>query len=169
MKNMKMIVAFALVAVVGAAVAGGAVWYMSKGDEAATEEHDAKGAKDGKEAKAKKAKKEEKKDEAPPKYLTVDKVIIMLKRVPTDTAAHYMSADLVITTNAKQEKEAKEHLPMLRSVAVRTLSNLPMATAQVMTIDQFANELNKAFDDTYEQEGREKPFSEVMIGKLIIE
>nr|WP_315222261.1 flagellar basal body-associated FliL family protein [uncultured Duganella sp.] len=166
MKNMKMIVAFALVAVVGAAVAGGAVWYMSKGDAAAAEEHDAKG---GKDAKAKKAKKEEKKDEAPPKYLTVDKVIIMLKRVPTDTSAHYMSADLVITTNAKQEKEAKEHLPMLRSVAVRTLSNLPMATAQVMTIDQFAAELNKAFDDTYEQEGREKPFSEVMIGKLIIE
>jgi flagellar FliL protein len=166
MKNMKMIVAFALVAVVGAAVAGGAVWYMSKGDEAAAEEHDGKG---GKDAKAKKAKKEEKKDETPPKYLTVDKVIIMLKRVPTDTSAHYMSADLVITTNAKQEKEAKEHLPMLRSVAVRTLSNLPMATAQVMTIDQFAAELNKAFDDTYEQEGREKPFSEVMIGKLIIE
>jgi flagellar FliL protein len=107
--------------------------------------------------------------ETPPKYLTVDKVIIMLKRVPTDTSAHYMSADLVITTNIKQEKEAKEHLPMLRSVAVRTLSNLPMATAQVMTIDQFAAELNKAFDDTYEQEGREKPFSEVMIGKLIIE
>ena len=168
MKNMKMIVAFALVAVVGAAVAGGAVWYMSKGDDAAAEEHDGKG-KDGKEAKAKKAKKEEKKDDTPPKYLTVDKVIIMLKRVPTDTSAHYMSADLVITTNAKQEKEAKEHLPMLRSVAVRTLSNLPMATAQVMTIDQFAAELNKAFDDTYEQEGREKPFSEVMIGKLIIE
>ncbi|USX23390.1 flagellar basal body-associated FliL family protein [Oxalobacteraceae bacterium OTU3REALA1] len=166
MKNMKMIVAFALVAVVGAAVAGGAVWYMSKGDEAAAEAHDGK---DGKDAKAKKAKKEEKKDETPPKYLTVDKVIIMLKRVPTDTSAHYMSADLVITTNAKQEKEAKEHLPMLRSVAVRTLSNLPMATAQVMTIDQFAAELNKAFDDTYEQEGREKPFSEVMIGKLIIE
>lgn len=166
MKNMKMIVAFALVAVVGAAVAGGAVWYMSKGDDAAAEAHDGK---DGKDAKAKKAKKEEKKDETPPKYLTVDKVIIMLKRVPTDTSAHYMSADLVITTNAKQEKEAKEHLPMLRSVAVRTLSNLPMATAQVMTIDQFAAELNKAFDDTYEQEGREKPFSEVMIGKLIIE
>jgi len=166
MKNMKMIVAFALVAVVGAAVAGGAVWYMSKGDDATAEAHDGK---DGKDAKAKKAKKEEKKDETPPKYLTVDKVIIMLKRVPTDTSAHYMSADLVITTNAKQEKEAKEHLPMLRSVAVRTLSNLPMATAQVMTIDQFANELNKAFDDTYEHDGREKPFSEVMIGKLIIE
>ena len=162
MKNMKIIIAFALVAVVGAAVAGGAVWYMSKGDAPVAE------AKDGKAAK-KVVKKEKKDDGLPPKYLTVDKVVIMLKRQPGDTVTHYLSADLVVTTDAKQEKETKETLPMLRSVAVRTLSTLPMATAQVMTIDQFAAELNKAFDLAFENEGREKPFSEVMIGKLIIE
>ena len=162
MKNMKMIIALALVAVVGAAVAGGAVWYMSKGKEEPAVTADGKPVK-------KPAKKEEKEDKTPPKYLTVDKVVIMLKRQPGDTLSHYMSADLVITTSEKKEKETKEQLPMLRSVAVRTLSNLPMATAQVMTIDQFAAELNKAFEATYEHEGREKPFSEVMIGKLIIE
>ncbi|MYM89033.1 flagellar basal body protein [Rugamonas sp. FT82W] len=163
MKNMKMIIALVLVAVVGAAVAGGAVWYMSKGKDETVAEADGKAAK-------KPAKKEEKKDDkSAPKYLTVDKVVIMLKRQPGDTLSHYMSADLVITTTEKKEKEAKEQLPLLRSVAVRTLSNLPMATAQVMTIDQFAGELNKAFDATYEHEGREKPFNEVMIGKLIIE
>jgi flagellar FliL protein len=161
--NKKMIVAIVLAIVVGGAIAGGAVWYLSKGDD-----HAEATTADGKPVK-KAAKKEEKKKEGPPKYLTVDKVIIMLKRQPGDTSAHYMSADLVITTDEKAEKEAKEHLPMLRSVAVRTLSNLPMATAQVMTIDQFAAELNKAFDEAYEHEGREKPFSEVMIGKLIIE
>lgn len=161
MKNMKMIIALVLVAVVGAAVAGGAVWYMSKGKDEPV-------ATDGKSAKAA-LKKEAKEDKSTPKYLTVDKVVIMLKRQPGDTLSHYMSADLVITTTEKKEKEAKEQLPMLRSVAVRTLSNLPMATAQVMTIDQFAAELNKAFEATYEHEGREKPFSEVMIGKLIIE
>jgi len=164
MKNMKIIIAFVLVAVVGAAVAGGAVWYMSKGDEHAEE---AKG-KDGKKV-AKKEEKKEKKEGLPPKYLTVDKVIIMLKRQPGDNVTHYLSADLVITTDAKLEKEAKENLPLLRSVAVRTLSNLPMATAQLMTIDQFAAELNKAYEATFEAEGREKPFTEVMIGKLIIE
>jgi len=159
MKNMKMIIALVLVAVVGAAVAGGAVWYMSKGKE--------EPAAESKPTKA--SKKEVKDDKSAPKYLTVDKVVIMLKRQPGDTMSHYMSADLVITTTEKKEKEAKEQLPMLRSVAVRTLSNLPMATAQVMTIDQFAAELNKAFEATYEHEGREKPFSEVLIGKLIIE
>ena len=162
MKNMKVIIAIVLAVVVGGAVAGGAVWYMSKGGEAPA---DAKEAKDSK----KKPKKEEKKSEEPPKYLTVDKVVVMLKHQPEETVTHYLSADLVVSTSAKREKEAKETLPMLRSVAVKTLSNLPMATARVMTIDQFAAELNKAFDHEFEEEGREKPFDEVMIGKLIVE
>ncbi len=160
MKNMKVIIAIVLAVVVGGAVAGGAVWYMSKGGEEKTA--------DAKEVK-KKPKKEEKKSEEPPKYLTVDKVVVMLKHQPDETVTHYLSADLVVSTSAKREKEAKETLPMLRSVAVKTLSNLPMATARVMTIDQFAAELNKAFDHEFEEEGREKPFDEVMIGKLIVE
>ncbi|MYN26650.1 flagellar basal body-associated FliL family protein [Duganella levis] len=162
MKNMKVIIAIVLAVVVGGAVAGGAVWYMSKGGEEAA-------AADGKDAKKKPAKKEEKKPGEPPKYLTVDKVVVMLKHQPEETVTHYLSADLVVSTSAKREKEAKETLPMLRSVAVKTLSNLPMATARVMTIDQFAAELNKAFDHEFEEEGREKPFDEVMIGKLIVE
>lgn len=162
MKNMKVIIAVVLAVVVGGAVAGGAVWYMSKGGEETA-------AADGKDAKKKPAKKEEKKPGEPPKYLTVDKVVVMLKHQPDETVTHYLSADLVVSTSPKREKEAKETLPMLRSVAVKTLSNLPMATARVMTIDQFAAELNKAFDHEFEEEGREKPFDEVMIGKLIVE
>nr|WP_315257947.1 flagellar basal body-associated FliL family protein [uncultured Duganella sp.] len=161
MKNMKIIIAFVLVAVVGAAVAGGAVWYMSKGGE----EH----AEESKDSKKKPKKEEKKKSELPPKYLTVDKVVVMLRHEPSDNVTHYLSADLVVSTDAKREKETKENLPMLRSVAVKTLSNLPMASARVMTIDQFAAELNKAFDHAFEEEGREKPFDEVMIGKLIVE
>ncbi|WP_311197489.1 flagellar basal body-associated FliL family protein [Rugamonas brunnea] len=151
---MKMIIAFVVVAVLGAGVAGGAVWYLSKGASAGT-------------AEAKKAERPD--DGKPPKYLTVEKVIIMLKRSPGDTATHYISADLVVTTSEEKEKVAKEQLPMLRSVAVRTLSALPLATAQTMTIDQYAAELNKAFDETYAHDKRDKPFSEVMIGKLILE
>ena len=164
MKNMKVIIAVVLAVVVGAAVAGGAVWYMSKGGEET--------AADGKDAKKKPAKKEEKKEKKPgepPKYLTVDKVVVMLKHQPDETVTHYLSADLVVSTDAKREKETKENLPMLRSVAVKTLSGLPMASARVMTIDQFAAELNKAFDHEFDEQGREKPFDEVMIGKLIVE
>eukprot|EP01034_Spumella_vulgaris_P041180 gene41180-50974_t len=105
----------------------------------------------------------------PPKYITVDKVIVMLKRSEGEAVTHYLSADLVVATTAKQEKECKEHLPLLRSVAVKALSSLPMSKAATMSIDQFADELNKAFDETYAKDKRERPFSEVMIGKLILE
>lgn len=164
MKNMKLIIAVVLAVVVGGAIAGGAVWYMSKGEAHAAE------SEDGKSDKKKVAKKEKKeKDALPPKYLTVDKVIIMLRPTQEGAKAHYMSADLVITTDTKLEKEAKEQVPLLRSVAVRTLSQLPVDTARSMTIDQFAEALNKAFDEQYEKDEREKPFGDVMIGKLIIE
>jgi flagellar FliL protein len=145
--NKKVIIIFAAVAVLAAGVAGGAVWFMSKGGE----EHAAEDGKDSKKA----GQEGRKKSELPPKYLTVDKVVVMLKHEPNDTVTHYLSADLVVATDAKREKETKENLPLLRSVAVKTLSNLPMASARVMTIDQFAAELNKAFDHEFEEEGRE--------------
>lgn len=170
--NKKMIIAFAAVALLCAGGAGGAVWYFAA--PKADAEHAEEEVKDGKHAKgdkAKKKKKDEKSDEEaePLKYLTVDKVIVMLRRGEGENVSHYLSADLVVATPVKQEKEAKEHLPLLRSVAVRQLSDLSVDKARGMTIDQFAEELNKAYEETYEKEGREQPFKEVMIGKLIIE
>jgi flagellar FliL protein len=151
--NKKLVVILAVVGLIAAGAAGGAVWLLKS---------------DGGNGHAAKA--EAKKEEAKPlKYLTVDKVIVMLRRNPGDTVTHYMSADLVVATPLEQEKETKEHLPLLRSVAVRALSALPMEKASTMTIDQFAEELNKAFDDVYAKEQRERPFKEVMIGKLILE
>lgn len=149
-KKLVLIVAGVLLVVAGAA--GGAAWYFK-----------------GKSAEPAKAAVEEKKPGEPLKYLTIEKVIVMLRRQPGETVPHYMSADLVISTTAKQEKDAKEALPMLRSVAVRSLSALPMDKASMMTIDQFVEELNKAYDEAYAKEQRERPFQQVMIGKLILE
>jgi flagellar FliL protein len=99
----------------------------------------------------------------------VEKVIIMLRRAPTDTESHYLSTDLVVTTTEEQEKRAKEQLPLLRSIAVKALASYPMEKAQIMSVEQFTEQLNRAFDAEYVQEKADKPFSEVMIGKLIIE
>lgn len=153
--NKKLVLIVAAVLLVVAGAAGGAVWYL-KGSSAAA-------PKEGKPAA------EEKKPGEPLKYLTIEKVIVMLRRQPGDTVPHYMSADLVISTTVKQEKAVKEELPMLRSVAVRALSALPMEKAASMTIDQFVEELNKAYDETYAKEQRPRPFEQVMIGKLILE
>lgn len=157
-KNLKLIVGFLLVAIIGASAAGGALWwlYLKKpavagAEKAAVAEEKAP---TGKHAR---------------KYLTLEKVIVMLRRSPGDTESHYLSADLVITTTEEKEKQAKDHLPLMRSIAVKALSSYPMETAQTMTVEQFATQINTAFDASYAKEKADKPFSEVMIGKLIIE
>jgi flagellar FliL protein len=103
------------------------------------------------------------------KYVTLEKVIVMLRREPSDPVTHYMAIDLVFKTAEDNERTTKEHLPMLRSVAVKELSSYSFEKAAPMTIDQFAAEINRAFTESYAREHREKPFSEAMIGKLIIE
>jgi flagellar FliL protein len=154
--KVKTIVAIAGAVVVSAAVAGGAVWwFMPKPATAA--------------GVAKKKEAEKPKEGKPLKYVTLDKVIVMLRRGPNEADTHYLSTDLVLSATPDKEKETKENLPLLRSLAVRTLSNYSMAEASSMTVDKYASELNRSFDANYEHDHTEKPFVEVMIGKLIIE
>ena len=150
----KLIAAFLGVALLAAGAAGGAMWYLAPAQQHA-----------GAAAEAPKKELEKK----PTKYVTLDKVIVMLRRAPNEAAAHYLSVDLVLATTAEQEKEAKEHLPLLRSIVVSALSAHTLSEANAMTVDQYAALLNKTFNASYEKENHEKPFSEVMIGKLIIE
>jgi flagellar FliL protein len=150
----KLIAAFLGVAILAAGAAGGAMWYMAPATGATG-------------AAAEPVKPEPEKKLT--KYITLDKVIVMLRRAPNEPAAHYLSVDLVLATTPELEKEAKEHLPLLRSVAVSALSTHTLAEASAMTVDQYAAQLNKTFDASYAKENHVKPFSEVMIGKLIIE
>lgn len=105
----------------------------------------------------------------PPRYVSLEKVIVMLRREPGDPRSHYMAVDLVFKTAEKWERVTREHLPMLRSVAVRALSTLTPERAGAMSVDDLAAEVSRAYFESYAAENREKPFTEVMIGKLIIE
>ena len=156
MSKMKMMIAIAGAVIVSAAGAGGAVWWFMPKPAAAA-------------GTVKKAEPDKPKDGKPLKYVTLDKVIVMLRRGPDESDAHYLSTDLVLSTEASKEKETKENLPLLRSLAVRTLSAYTMKEASHMTVEQYADQLNKSFDANYEHEHTEKPFVQVMIGKLIIE
>jgi flagellar FliL protein len=162
MKNVKLILAIVLACLLCAASAGGAAWWFLRpaAKPAAAVAGTAGGAAPAPQAHA---------EHKEYKYITLDKVIVMLRRTPGEAVSHYLSADLVIATSDKQEKETKEHLPMLRSVAVQALSAFPMAKAEAMTVDQFAVEINRAFAASYAKDGKEQPFANVMIGKLIIE
>lgn len=146
--NKKLVIGIVAGVLVLGGAGGGALWYMkSSGAPAAPKAEPKK----------------------PHKYLTLDKVIVMLRRAPGETETHYLSADLVVTTTEDKEKLTKEHLPLLRSIAVKALSSYQMEAASTMTVDELAKKINTAFDESYEEEKMDKPFSEVMIGKLIIE
>ena len=149
----KLIAAFLGVAILAAGAAGGAMWYLTPVQSGtATAEAPRKAL-----------------EKKPTKYVTLDKVIVMLRRAPNEVAAHYLSVDLVLATTTEQEKETKEHLPLLRSIVVSALSAHTLPEANAMTVEQYAALLNQTFNANYEKENHEKPFSEVMIGKLIIE
>jgi flagellar FliL protein len=158
--KLKMILGVFAVVLVSAGAAGGAMWWM-KSQEAAP------GTEKTAHAEAKKEKKE--KSDKPARYVTLDKVIVMLKRGPNDTVNHYLSTDLVLSTDEEGEKSTKEHLPLLRAVAVRALSAHTVTEASGMSVEQYAEQLNKTFDASYASEDREKPFGQVLIGKLIVE
>jgi flagellar FliL protein len=151
MKTTTTIFAFAGVALLSAALAGGAMWRYGHAPAAAS------------------AASKPLPPKKPTKYVTLDKVIVMLRRAPTDTEAHYLAAELVLATTEEKERQTKEHLPLLRSLAVRALSGFAMPAASSMTVEQYAELLNRSFDASYARERLEKPFNEVMIGKLIIE
>lgn len=148
-KTVARLISFGALAVLAGGIAGGALWYYRPqlAGVAAPEPEARQRA----------------------RYVTLEKVIVMLKRGPDDAQAHYISADLVLATTADGEKTTREHLPMLRSVAVRTLSAFPMSTASNMTVEQYASQINTSFKAHYAKEKSDKPFTDVMIGKLIIE
>ncbi len=103
------------------------------------------------------------------RYVTLDKIIVMLRSQAGDPLAHYMAVDLVFQADLAQEKAVKDQLPLLRSVAVKALSEYTLDKASALSIEQLATELNAAYQARYKADGIEQPFAEVMIGKLIIE
>lgn len=162
MKKSKLILIIVAVALLTGSAGGGFVWWKFRQQAAAKAE-----AAEGNEAAAPV---KPPADKRPQKYITVEKIIVMLKRTAGgDLTPHYVALDVVLKTPSEKEKETKEQLPLLRSVAVKVISNYTLDEASLMTIDQFTAVINTAFEDSYKHEKQERPFSEAMIGKLIIE
>ena len=103
------------------------------------------------------------------KYVSLEKVIVMLRGVEGEPAPHYLALDLVFKTPEDDERAAREQLPLLRSVAVKELSTLTMDRAGRMTVEELTDQVTKAFAARYAKDRTERPFVDVMIGKLIVE
>ena len=103
-------------------------------------------------------------------YVSLDKIVVMLK---TDqslrTGNTYMSLDLVLRTDKLHEKAAKAELPMLKGVAVRTLSQVAMEQAKAMSIDEWTDLLTADLVAAYASHPDLRPFDKVMVSRLIIE
>ena len=103
-------------------------------------------------------------------YVTLDKIVIMLK---TDASQRlhnsYMSLDLVLRTDKTHEKAAKAELPMLKGVAVRTLSQVTVEQARAMSIDEWTDLLSADLIAAYAAHPDLRPFDKVMVSRLIIE
>ncbi|MDT3671899.1 MAG: hypothetical protein ROZ37_16395 [Aromatoleum sp.] len=103
------------------------------------------------------------------KYLDLEKIVVMLRGSAGEPLSHYMAVDLVFKTPVEHEKLVRQHLPLLRSIAVKAMSAYTMEKATLMSVEQFAADINAAYAASYAADRTTMPFAEAMIGKLIIE
>lgn len=155
----KIVAALLGVTVLAVGLGAGTTWWMMKGGSALSTADAASVPKE----------QEPEIDDRVFKYLSLEKVIVMLRGVDGEPAPHYLALDLVFKTPEDDEKRAREQLPLLRSVAVKELSSLTMDRAGKMTVEELTAQMDKAFTDRYAKDRAERPFTDVMIGKLIVE
>lgn len=153
MKKSQKIIALVLVGILLAAASGGAVWWWLQRAAPSAAAAPAKPAFDKQEY----------------KYVSLDKVIVMLRGGASEQQSHYLAVDLVFKMVLEKEHKVKEDLPLLRSIAVMALSKYPLEKASAMTVEQLAADINAAYVASYKHDNHEKPFVEAMISKLIIE
>lgn len=103
------------------------------------------------------------------KYINLEKVIVRLRSAQDEETSHYMAMDLVLKTPIDDERVTREHLPLLRSVTVKALSNMTYEEANRATVEELTKLINAAYTETYANDRVGKPFKEAMVGKLIIE
>jgi len=103
------------------------------------------------------------------RYVSLDKVIVMLRAREGGPLSNYMAVDLVFKTPLKAESTVKQQLPRLRSLAVASLSELTLERASMLSIPELTDFLQKAYGEGFSRESREAPFAEVMVGRLVIE
>ncbi|HEY0942966.1 MAG TPA: flagellar basal body-associated FliL family protein [Steroidobacter sp.] len=149
----KIVATLVTVCVVAVGVGVGATWWFMKEGGIATAE----------------AAPARERDNRVYKYVSLDKVIVMLRGEEGEPVPHYLAVDLVFKTPERAERQTREHLPFLRSVAVKALSTLTMDKASRMTVDELTASINEAYAHQYTSDGQNQPFVDVMIGKLLVE
>ncbi|WP_459624910.1 flagellar basal body-associated FliL family protein [Burkholderia sp. 3C] len=104
-----------------------------------------------------------------PHYVTLERLIVMLRdRVPA-AHPHYLSLDLVFgAADTKQEKRLREQQPMLRALAYRTLAGYDVDQVRQMPVDALAAKLKAGYLAAYGTT-EALPFADVLISKMMVD
>jgi flagellar FliL protein len=104
-----------------------------------------------------------------PRYVTLERLIVMLRDRAPAAHPHYLSLDLVFgAADAKQEKRLREQLPMLRALAYRTLAGYDAGQVRQMPVDALAAKLKAGYVLTYGT-AEALPFADVLISKMMVD
>ena len=87
-------------------------------------------------------------------YVTLEKVVVMIDSSPVRGRNQYLSVDLVLRTDKVHEKTAKSDLPMLKGVAVRSISKIGVEQARAMDIDAWTSLLQRDLMDAIQMSRR---------------
>ena len=108
-------------------------------------------------------------DASKPSYVTLEKVVVMLRSATEQGANHYLSMDVVLRTDKANEKSVKGDLPMIKGVAVRALSKLDVEQARAMSIEEWTDLLSRDVMAAYAPQMELLGFDQLMVSRLIIE
>lgn len=103
------------------------------------------------------------------RYVSLDKLIVMLRGNEGTARPRYLVLDLVFSaSDAKSEKHVKEHLPVLRATAYSALAERTPAEVQRMGPTELAALLNKEYEHAYGGADR-TPFDKVLVTKVMMD
>ncbi|MFO7338588.1 MAG: flagellar basal body-associated FliL family protein [Lysobacteraceae bacterium] len=102
-------------------------------------------------------------------YVTLDKLVVMTRSDGARGRPRYLALDLVFAVADKEAaKRTTAQLPLLRSVALRTLSAYTADELRQMQVDQIAGLLDDQFVQVYGGAGR-MPFNQVLVARMMLE
>lgn len=105
----------------------------------------------------------------PEHFVTLDKLVVMLRADGPQTRARYLAIDLVFATDDKKKAaRAKAQLPLLRSVAHRSLAGYHASEIRQMELDELVGMLEAEYTKVYGS-AEERPFSQVMVARMMLE
>lgn len=107
--------------------------------------------------------------DAKARYVSLDKLIVMLRGSEGSARPRYLVMDLVFSAaDAKHEKQVRDQLPVLRATAYRTLAAHTPADVQRMGPTEFAALLRAEYESAYGAVDR-VPFDQVLVTKVMMD